>query len=163
MSPVTLFKPSAISICAFGAGGIASQALYESLVVPRLPGVPSVAAYWWLVVTAPEVVAITVLAALIRSRLSFMLAGLFGGVTRHVLQTVLAREGRPGHFKSFALEAPPSWWWTTGLTTSVAVALFAIGAAIVGLAFIRGLFRLGDGPRNPGCADESSVRSHARS
>ena len=129
-----LVAAAAASALAFGLSAVFDQLLYERWVVPILATVSSVPLYLWAATIAPGFGMIFGAAIIARSWTGLAVAAVSGGVARHLARTWFAEQGRPGTFKSDALE-DPDHWWTTHLAHSV------VGAAVC-LAFAALLLRL---------------------
>lgn len=107
---------------AFGIAMVSHQVLYESLLVPRLPGLRRVPLPWWALVLSPWAVCAIFVSTRVRSAAQLLLAGITGGTVHHLLFTLFAMANRPGHGK--ALESTS--WWVKHWLISVVVALFLL-------------------------------------
>ena len=115
------------------AAMLSQHALYEWIVVPKLESVRQVPIAWWLGVVAPIVLASLVAGWKARSCQETLTIAALGAVGLRVYEKWLAENGRPGWYKSFAVEAPLQFW-TLGL---LQVFVFLVVLASIGHAWRR--------------------------
>ena len=101
------------------------QALYEWVVVPRLPGLRQVPVAWWLGLAAPVILAAVVSGWLARSWGETLMAAALGALGLQAYGLWLAQAGRPGWYKSFAVEAPLEYWTLGTLQVLLLVVVLA--------------------------------------
>ncbi len=104
----TFVLGAALAIAA--AAMLSQQALYEWLVVPRLAGIRQVPLAWWLGLAAPVTIATLISGWASKSWVETLVAAAFGAFGLQAYGQWLAQTGRPGWYKSFAVEAPLEYW-----------------------------------------------------
>ena len=117
------------AIAVFAASALLSAALYDYVIVPRLPSVRSVPFSWWLAAGLPIITAGFVFGWLVRSVASFLLWSIAGAVGINAYVTWASLVGRRPFVNQPPAAEAPFVFWTVGLATAaLVVGLFlAIG------------------------------------
>jgi hypothetical protein len=92
------------------AAMLSQQVLYEWLVVPRLADVRHVPVAWWLGLAAPVILSALISGWMARHWDETLAAAALGAFGVQAYGQWLAQTGRPGWYKSFAVEAPLEYW-----------------------------------------------------
>ena len=104
----------AAALAPVAAAMLSQHVAYETLVVPQLASVRHVSVVWWVGVAAPVILAALVGGWMAKSWREVVAAAALGAVGLQGYGQWLAQTGRPGWYKSFAVEAPVEYW-TIGL------------------------------------------------
>ena len=113
------------AVVTVAAAVLSQQVLYEWLVVPRLAGLRQVSVAWWLGLAAPIILVALISGWLAKSWGEPLVAAILGTLGLQTYGLWLAQTGRPGWFKSFAVEAPLEYWTLGTLQVLLLVVVLA--------------------------------------
>ena len=101
------------------SAAVLDQVLYETFVVPRLSEWQAVPMAWWLFVTSPILVTALAVGFYSANLKQLIAASAVAAILTASFHAWAANTGRPGHFKSFAIEAPIVFWLLTPLLSLI--------------------------------------------
>ena len=107
------------------AAVLSQQVLYDWLVVPRLAGPRQVSVACWLGLAVPVILVALISGWLAKSWGETLVAAILGTLGLQTYGLWLAQTGRPGWFKSFAVEAPLEYWTLGTLQVLLLVVVLA--------------------------------------
>jgi len=104
---------------------LSQQVLYDWLVVPRLAGPRQVSVACWLGLAVPVILVALISGWLAKFWGETLVAAILGTLGLQTYGLWLAQTGRPGWFKSFAVEAPLEYWTLGTLQVLLLVVVLA--------------------------------------
>ena len=104
---------------------LSQQVLYDWLVVPRLADPRQVSVACWLGLAVPVILVALISGWLAKFWGETLVAAILGTLGLQTYGLWLAQTGRPGWFKSFAVEAPLEYWTLDTLQVLLLVVVLA--------------------------------------
>ena len=116
---------------------VADFVLYQTFILPRLPGLDSVPVEWWVILLIPLAISPVLLGYACGSFGSAFACALGGTIGLMAYEFVVARLNQPGHLKSFAVE-DPVYFFTTGTAIRFTVILIVVLLGFIGRRVVHG-------------------------
>ncbi len=121
-----LSNPLVTALSLAGVALLSEFALYQNLVLPKLPESQYVPLGWWLTMLIPLALTSLLLGFSCRSIRSVLASASAGTLGLVAYEFVMARLNQPGHLKSFAIEDPVYFFITHALVIFVAVLIVVL-------------------------------------